>query len=67
MQFRVQFDDERNLIVVRIGGERWQRKGHLSVAQLERLARSIVLSKGAAHVFSDWGFERCQNAARRAA
>lgn len=67
MRFRLSYDHARNRTELSLGGERWRRKGELSIAQVDRLCRAIALSNGAEYALSSFGFKRVEQPRRRAA
>lgn len=67
MRYRLSYDHARDRTELSVGGERWWRKGGLSIAEFDRLRRAIVESRGAEHVFERFGFRRCRPPRKRAA
>lgn len=60
MKWRMEYDGP-DTIRIRIGGEVWQREGQLSGPEIERLARAIATTNGAAWVLTSWGFAQRQD------
>lgn len=66
MRYRLSYDHARNRTELSLGGERWWRKGELSIAEVDRLLRAIALSRGGDYALSAFGFKRVEQPRRRA-
>ena len=67
MRYRLSYDHARDQTELSFGGERWWRKGGLSIAEFDRLRRAIVESQGSHDVLKRWGFRRYRPPRSRAA